>query len=64
MVIKPKVLFADQQSLENKIDRLEKTFSDLVHGLNHSPTRTQQPSVSQMACYKFGERGHFSRDCP
>ena len=62
--IKPKVQFADQQSMENKIDRLEKTLSELVRGLNHSPTRTQQPSISQMACYECLERGHFSRDCP
>ena len=27
--IKPKVQFADQQSMENKIDRLEKTLSEL-----------------------------------
>ena len=57
--VKPKVQFADQQSMENKIDRLEKTLSDLVRGLNRSPTRTQQPSISQMACYECGERGHF-----
>ena len=62
--IKPKVQFADQQSMENKIDRLEKTLSELVRGLNRSPTRTQQPSISQMACYEYGEKGHFSRDCP
>ena len=62
--VKPKVQFADQQSMENKIDQLEKTLSDLVCGLNRSPIRTQQPSINQMACYECGERGHFSCDCP
>ena len=50
--VKPNIQFADQHSMENKIDRLEKALSDLVHVLNCSPTRTQQPSLSQMACYE------------
>ena len=37
--VKPKVQFADQQSMENKIDQLKKTLSDLVCGLNRSPTQ-------------------------